>query len=248
MLPELSQLIDLHELDKEILAAEQQLQQLPEELAAFHQELETLEGEQARLQEELSELQKQRREAEAEVTDLEEGIKESRKRLLSIKKTIEYKAMLQEIAYKEDRRDQKETRVLELMEAIESVTRLLAETSQKLEDTRQALSRREAEVAAQMAQLKEERARLEKQRQGLREGLPATLLRRYELISQRRNGTAIAEVRDGVCTGCHMNILPQQFIDLQKGEEILQCPHCQRILFWLGDEAEEGNNLSRQVS
>jgi hypothetical protein len=34
-----------------------------------------------------------------------------------------------------------------------------------------------------------------------------------------------------------MNILPQQFIDLQKGLEILQCPHCQRILYW-ADEVE----------
>jgi predicted nucleic acid-binding Zn-ribbon protein len=83
----------------------------------------------------------------------------------------------------------------------------------------------------------------------LREGLPAALLKRYEFINQRRNGGAIAEVRQGVCTGCHMNILPQQFIDLQKGEEILQCPHCQRILYWLGDdEGEEEVNLSRQAS
>jgi predicted nucleic acid-binding Zn-ribbon protein len=42
-----------------------------------------------------------------------------------------------------------------------------------------------------------------------------------------------------------MNILPQQFIDLQKGEEILQCPHCQRILYWPGEEeAAESESLS----
>jgi predicted nucleic acid-binding Zn-ribbon protein len=35
-----------------------------------------------------------------------------------------------------------------------------------------------------------------------------------------------------------MNILPQQFIDLQKGLEILQCPHCQRILYWADEEGE----------
>ncbi|MBU4233633.1 MAG: hypothetical protein KKF43_14045, partial [Proteobacteria bacterium] len=48
-------------------------------------------------------------------------------------------------------------------------------------------------------------------------------------LGQRRNSSAICPVHEGVCLGCHMNILPQQFIDLQKGLEILQCPHCQRI-------------------
>lgn len=249
MLPELSQLIDLHELDKEISEVDQQLKQLPEELATRSQGLETLKGEQALLMQELDELHKQRREAETDVTDLEEGIKDSRKRLLTIKKDIEYKAMLKEIAFKEDQRDQKETRVLELMEAIESHTKLIAEMEQRREAEQEALNLREKEVSAQVDQLQEERAKLQTQRQGLREGLPSPLLKRYEFINQRRNGGAIAEVRHGVCNGCHMNILPQQFIDLQKGEEILQCPHCQRILYWLGDEgAEEEESFSRQAS
>jgi uncharacterized protein len=249
LLPELSQLIDLHELDKEILEVDQQLNQLPQELATRAQELKALEGNQALKRQELEELHQQRREAETDVTDLEEGIKDSRKRLLTIKKDIEYKAMLKEIAFKEDQRDQKETRVLELMDAIETTTRQIAELEERHEAESGTLSQREAEVAVQVDRLKEERAKLMNQRQGLREGLPAPLLKRYEFINQRRNGGAIAEVRQGVCTGCHMNILPQQFIDLQKGEEILQCPHCQRILYWLGEEAgEEEASLSRQAS
>ncbi len=248
-MPELSQLIDLHELDKEIAQVDQQLNHLPKEIEALAQQLESRQSELATKLQELEELQKQRREAEAEVEDLEEGIKESRKRLLTIKKDLEYKAMLKEIGFKEDQRDHKETRVLELLEAIEAHTGLTGELEQEIEAERNALSQRETEVAAQVAKLGEERAKLETKRVGLRQGLPAALLKRYEFINQRRNGGAVAEVRHGVCTGCHMNILPQQFIDLQKGEEILQCPHCQRILYWLGEEeAEEEESLSRQAS
>ncbi len=248
MLPELSQLIDLHELDKEILEVDQQLHQLPQELEALAQELQNLESEQALKRQELEDFQKLRREAETDVADLEEGIKDSRMRLLTIKKDIEYKAMLKEIAFKEDQRDHKETRVLELMDAIEAATQEIAGLEEKLEAGRRALQQREGEVAAQVDKLKAEWAKLQNQRQGLRQGVPATLLKRYEFINQRRNGGAIAEVRQGVCTGCHMNILPQQFIDLQKGEDILQCPHCQRILYWLGEEGEEDVSLTQQAS
>lgn len=249
MLPELSQLIDLQELDKEILEVTQRLHQLPEELENRALELQALETELGSQRQELEDLQRERRETEAEMADLEEGIKASRQRLLAIKKGLEYKAMIKEIAFKEDQRDQQETRVLELMEAIEAQNQLIAEQQEKLESRKESLHRRESEVSAQIEQLQKRASTLESQRQVLREDLPATLLKRYEFISQRKNGGAIAEVREGVCQGCHLNILPQQFIDLQKGEEILQCPHCQRILYWLGEqEPAEEENLSRRAS
>jgi len=162
---------------------------------------------------------------------------------MEIKSNIEYKAMLKEIAFKEDQRDQCETRMLQLMELLEERKRLLAEAETLLQERQALLGQRATEVAAAVKVLEKRLAVLEEQRKGLRKGIPAPLLKRYEFIRQRRNGTAIAPVQDGVCFGCHMNILPQQFIDLQKGEEILQCPHCQRILYWL-EEAESGGDTA----
>jgi predicted nucleic acid-binding Zn-ribbon protein len=158
---------------------------------------------------------------------------------MEIKSNIEYKAMLKEIAFKEDQRDQKETRVLELLELMEGQNQSIAEQTQRLQDQRELVSNRTGEVEAEVAKLKGELAVLEKQRKELRKGVPAQLLKRYEFIRQRRNGTAISPVTEGVCFGCHMNILPQQFIDLQKGVEIIQCPHCQRILYWQEEEVLE---------
>ncbi len=99
--------------------------------------------------------------------------------------------------------------------------------------------RRAAEVATQVADLEKQRAGLLGNRESLRKGLPPALLKRYEFILRRHNGSAICEVREGVCLGCHLSMLPQLYIDLQKGEEIIQCPNCQRIVYWLGEEAEE---------
>ncbi len=239
MLPELNQLIDLHELDKEIYELTQNLDMLPQELKGMSQEMATLDSERSGQVQEFEELKKQLREMEAEVADLEEGITASRQRLMDIGKELELKAMLKEIAFREDQRDQKETRVLELLDTVEAKKQVTAEQEQVLQQLQTVYDRRAAEVAAQVDELEKQRADLVGKRNSLREGLPAPLLKRYEFILRRRNGSAISEVRAGVCLGCHMNILPQQFIDLQKGEEIIQCPHCQRILYWLGEEEEE---------
>jgi predicted nucleic acid-binding Zn-ribbon protein len=250
LLPELHQLIDLHELDKVILELTQNLNKLPQELKDRDQVMEALEAERSSHLQELEILQGQLREMEAEVTDLEEGIKASRQRLMDIAKELELKAMLKEIAFREDQRDQKETRVLELLDQVEAKNQAIAEKEQALQNLQVDYDRRAAEVAVQVEKLEQQRAVLVEKRDFLREGLPAQLLKRYEFIRQRRNGSAISEVRAGVCLGCHMNILPQQFIDLQKGEEMIQCPHCQRILYWLGEEegGEEADTQARQVS
>jgi predicted nucleic acid-binding Zn-ribbon protein len=250
LLPELHQLIDLHELDKEILELTLNLNKLPQELKDRDQVMEALEAERSSHLLELELLRGQLREMEAEVTDLEEGIKASRQRLMDISKELELKAMLKEIAFREDQRDQKETRVLELLDQVEAKNQAIAEKEQALQNLQGDYDRRAAEVAVQVEKLEQQRAVLVEKRDFLREGLPAQLLKRYEFIRQRRNGSAISEVRAGVCQGCHMNILPQQFIDLQKGEEMIQCPHCQRILYWLGEEeeGERANTQARQVS
>jgi len=239
LLPELKRLVDLQELDKVIMEVTQSLERLPEELRAENAVLEGLQAEYEAQTQELENLKKQKLETEKEVAEMEEGIKSSRQRLMEIKSNIEYKAMLKEIAFKEDQRDQKETRVLELLELMEGQNQSIAEQTQRLQDQRELVSNRTGEVEAEVAKLKGELAVLEKQRKELRKGVPAQLLKRYEFIRQRRNGTAISPVTEGVCFGCHMNILPQQFIDLQKGVEIIQCPHCQRILYWQEEEVLE---------
>lgn len=245
MLPELTKLIDVQEIDKVILEVTQGLERLPEELKAGETTLEELKAAHAVRVQELADLKAQHRDMEIETAEMEEGIKTSRQRLMEIKSNIEYKAMLKEIAFKEDQRDQRETRILELLELMETQKSLIAELNHQIEEQETALAGKRQEVAVQVKTLQDELAELQEKRKKLRKGVPAALLKRYEFIRQRRNGTAITPVQEGVCLGCHMNILPQQFIDLQKGVEILQCPHCQRILYWQ-EEVEEGEEAGAQ--
>jgi predicted nucleic acid-binding Zn-ribbon protein len=247
LLTELIRLIDVQEIDKVIQEVTQGLARLPEELMAGEAALEELKAAHAARLQELEDLKAQRRDTEMEMAEMEGGIKNSRQRLMEIKSNIEYKAMLKEIAFKEDQRDQRETRILEFMDLMETQNRLIAEQIQQIEEREAILVQQRQEVAVQVAELQRELAELEEKRKKVRKVVPAALLKRYEFIRQRRNSSAICPVHEGVCLGCHMNILPQQFIDLQKGLEILQCPHCQRILYW-ADEVLETGATNQQAS
>jgi predicted nucleic acid-binding Zn-ribbon protein len=51
-------------------------------------------------------------------------------------------------------------------------------------------------------------------------------------VARKRNGIAVAEARDGVCTICHVRLRPQVFNSIRRNDSILQCDHCNRIMFF----------------
>ncbi len=69
-----------------------------------------------------------------------------------------------------------------------------------------------------------------KTREGITKSLPASMLKRYDKLREVRKGLAIVQARDGGCLGCNMHIPPQMYNNLFRGEELITCPHCQRIL------------------
>ena len=82
---------------------------------------------------------------------------------------------------------------------------------------------------------------MKKKRQTLLEALPGDLVRRYETIREKRNGIAVISVWKEVCNGCHMNIPPQMYIELQRSQELRTCPNCHRIIYWR-NEASVGES------
>jgi predicted nucleic acid-binding Zn-ribbon protein len=51
-------------------------------------------------------------------------------------------------------------------------------------------------------------------------------------VKASRKGQAIAEVVDGRCTACQIVLRLQYFQDLKRGDKVLPCESCQRILYW----------------
>ena len=55
--------------------------------------------------------------------------------------------------------------------------------------------------------------------------------KKYSAIRMRR-GLAMAPVKNGTCQGCNMNIPPQLYNVLQRGQTVETCPSCHRIIYW----------------
>ena len=70
-----------------------------------------------------------------------------------------------------------------------------------------------------------------KLREDLVKAVPAQLYRRYELVRSKR-GTALAYTHTGICSACNMHLQPMLFQKLKRGEELGQCPSCNRIIYF----------------
>ncbi|EKD38700.1 MAG: hypothetical protein ACD_75C00638G0001, partial [uncultured bacterium] len=63
--------------------------------------------------------------------------------------------------------------------------------------------------------------------------IKAGTLRKYNTLRERRNGKAVVNVVDGVCQGCFMAIPPQLYNQLLRGDQLLECPTCQRMIHYI---------------
>ena len=78
-------------------------------------------------------------------------------------------------------------------------------------------------------------------------GLPKALTSLYSRISNKiRDGVAVAEARNRSCTACFMSLRPQVMSEIRRGEEIITCDNCGRILYYIPADALQADAKAAQ--
>jgi predicted nucleic acid-binding Zn-ribbon protein len=77
--------------------------------------------------------------------------------------------------------------------------------------------------------------------------LPKAVSTMYSRISARiRDGVAVAEARNRSCTACFMSLRPQVMAEIRRGEEIITCDNCGRILYYAPSESVQTDSVTPQ--
>jgi hypothetical protein len=211
-------------------------EEAPRRLAELEKEFELFEGQYLSKKEESDDAKKTHRSVEQQIEDLRARMGRQKTRLSEVKTNKEYQAMLKEIDETKKEVSSNEDTSLELMDKIEHLGKEVAEQEKDLEERRRKLEEERAVVEREGDELKGRLDRLEVVRQLVRDRVNPDLLKKTDFLFQKQAGIAVSAVENGVCKVCHMNIPPQKFIELQRDEDILQCPHCHRFLYWPGHE------------
>jgi predicted nucleic acid-binding Zn-ribbon protein len=179
-----------------------------------------------------------RAELETQLEAEEAKMKDRRMRLNRVRNEKELQALRREIEVSKEANQQTEEELLRLLELLEALAAAAHSAEQRLAELEAASAARITERRAGMGQLRADVARERQARDQMAAALDASLRQKYEQIFERRGGTAVVEVRNGICQGCHMNLPPQLFNELQRTRDVRLCPNCHRILFWRPERLE----------
>ncbi len=231
-------LIKLQDIDSEIKRLEGRKENLPEEKKRLEEEKATFERGIEEEREQLNALNQAHADKEKELRGNLESAKKTKSRLLEVKTNKEYEAMLKEIETINKKNSSIEDEIINLLEEVEKAGRNL---EQRERERLEYIGNNEREITRIDEEIDSIDSLLEKmlvEDATCREIIKPDLLKKYDVIKERRNGQAVVPAWKEICAGCHMNIPPQLYIELQKYEKVMLCPNCNRIIYW---EDKENN-------
>ncbi len=244
-LDQIKQLVELQKVDDEIHAVRLDMESAPQELAELEQQFAQVDARRNHILDKLAHLEDQKKRISLEIDDDSAKIKKSKNKMMQVGNTREYHAMMREMDSMEKvnrtREEEKMTLLEELQtqnKALEVINEEYAIVKAKLESKRENLESRVAKARAALEELNGKRATVGKV-------IPSPVFMRYEFIRQRLEHPVIVAVSEGICSGCNISVPPQSFIELQRGQQILSCPNCQRLIFWCEHFEESANGSSR---
>ncbi|MBU6326970.1 MAG: hypothetical protein KGQ89_05030, partial [Verrucomicrobia bacterium] len=53
----------------------------------------------------------------------------------------------------------------------------------------------------------------------------------YDRLMKTKNGSAVVHVGGGLCSGCHMKLVPTTLVKVLAALELVQCENCGRLLY-----------------
>ena len=230
MKKKLEMLEELQEIDQMIDTLKDAQIGLQAELDTISGELESARAEVQVVEERLALLEQQKGELDTNHSAELDNIARSETNMKEIKTNKEFQAVGREITAARKQVTELEELVLQKIAQIDEITGELTTRKSQLVELEENSAQRTTEKQAEIARVQKDMDADSARRGTLTQQMPASLAKRYDTLRVQRRGRALAIAREGYCQGCNMHLPPQLYNNLFKCDELLTCPHCQRIL------------------
>jgi predicted nucleic acid-binding Zn-ribbon protein len=231
----LVQLKELQKLDSRLYQLESLRGDLPQQVDRLKRDMEEAEKELSENQIKLQTYQKEQGITELEIKALAGKRKKYQDQLFQVKNNREYDAVTHELEMVKTSVEQKENRMLELLDSETSVKEHIKTFKVKMEEFNIKLEARTGELKKRLAETGKEEAALNNERIKILKNINSRHLAMYERIRNAKNGSAVVPVIRNACGGCYNTLPPQRILEIRQMNRLFICEVCGRILVW--DEA-----------
>ncbi|GIV02250.1 MAG: hypothetical protein KatS3mg015_1080 [Fimbriimonadales bacterium] len=186
----------------------------------------------------LKEMRRELEDLELKTKGIDQKIESENKRLYQggvyNAKDAEY--IEREIKNLMERRNQADSRILELWELIPPAEEEAKRRKEVLEQAEKLLAEHRAKYEEVKQKFEQKARELLAKRQAQAQRCDPELLEQYEAIRKKRKGIGLSEVVDGICTACGTAIPKAQLDNLREEEDLEICRNCGRMLVLVSEE------------
>lgn len=232
MLPDIQHAIRLQILDDRVTALTKEIGTLPKHIAEIEKKLE---GHQRRLEHDKAALlanQKDRKRLEGEIQAHDQKISKLKSQMMEAKNNDQYRAFQKEIDFAGQETRKAEDRILELMAEAEPLDKNVKAAEASLATEKTHVEAEKSTARERTAADQKEIDTLKAERVTITAQMTPSVVSNYDRIRKGRAGVGITEAVSGRCGRCNIVLRPQFYQDLKKGETIMTCESCGRILYY----------------
>ncbi|MFA6118414.1 MAG: C4-type zinc ribbon domain-containing protein [Parachlamydiales bacterium] len=244
MLLALKRILEIQELDMKMLrlmkVKKERLSEL-EHIAALRRDLKKQKSEK---ETEIQELTKTIFFQETKISEIKEKLKKLEAKQSSIKKVEEFNALTQEMSSLERERVSTEQMTSDLIDKKNSEEEILEKIKQSLISSEESSKNLETEILNNIALINKEGKELKSQRDILAQAADPEIFKIYEKLIRNKKDNVIVPMENRTCSGCHIALTAQHENAVRKGQRLVFCEHCSRILYWQESEDLEGSAVA----
>ena len=227
----LQQLVELSDLDKQIDGFIPRIQDIEKAYKNIEEECETITVNIERLDEEVSDLKSQKSGTNTHIAEFSAKIKDVVKKRSNVKNEKESKALSLEEDIAKEQLEAANEEIARLEKLIDSKNSQKDELGAKKAELEENLKNIKIKTSSELENIEKERKEVYAKKDKLIATMNQKILAFYEKIRKWAHNTAVVPVKKQACYGCFMQINDKTFSAVIKGEDIVTCPHCGRILY-----------------
>ncbi|EAH6694246.1 zinc ribbon domain-containing protein [Campylobacter coli] len=227
----LEQLVLLSKIDQEIDSFEPKMESISKALKDAENKIAKFNVELNNLENEIQDVENQKVQNNAHISEFSAKIKELSKKSGAVKTEKEANALKIEEDIAKEQLDAANDEIVRLDKILENKELFKKELLEERAKEEQNLDEIKVSISSQMDDLEKERMNVYTKKTKLVAEMNQKVLSFYEKIRKWAKNTAVVPVKKQACYGCFMKIYDKTYLSVIKGEEIITCPHCGRILY-----------------
>ncbi|MDH4066733.1 MAG: C4-type zinc ribbon domain-containing protein [Acidobacteriota bacterium] len=233
MLPDLERLIRLQELETRAAESGRIIASAPERMAALDATLAAAHAELDAARAAIAENQAARRSVDKDLIASQQRLEKYKEQSMAVKTNTEFHAMQHQMAAVKAEIDQFESRTLEVMMAADELAASLKRAEARLKSDETTVARERQAIEAQRIEHEAIIERCASERVSLAAQIDPQVLSTFEKVARIRAGVGLARAEKERCVVCQVRLRPMVFSAVVRGDEVVQCDSCQRILYYI---------------